>query len=236
MSDVIRINFQRAIPIFPLSRPVLLPHAVQPLHIFEPRYRQMVADALDSDRLIAMATYDGCCLETPSDEAAVTPGIRPAVCIGRIIDHQPYANGRSNILLQGVCRAMIDAIEPPNDDRLYGIVRLHPLEKLDEQASPMPEVRDALRRMLTRPTLARLHTVPVLMEWFDDQEVSTHALIELIGFTLVQNDELKYRLLAEAKPERRAEMVEAELRDLDVLIDRASRQNAETWPKGMSWN
>ena len=48
-------DFSGLAPIFPLPNVVLFPNALLPLHIFEPRYRQMTADALEGERLIAMA-------------------------------------------------------------------------------------------------------------------------------------------------------------------------------------
>ena len=42
MAEVISVNFSKPMPLFPLPEVVLLPHAIQPLHIFEPRYRLMV--------------------------------------------------------------------------------------------------------------------------------------------------------------------------------------------------
>src|SRR5262245_53587958 len=48
-------HFSGRIPLFPLPNLVLFPHILQPLHIFEPRYRKMVADALTSERLLALA-------------------------------------------------------------------------------------------------------------------------------------------------------------------------------------
>ena len=50
------IGFSGRAPLFPLPNVALFPQVLLPLHIFEPRYRQMTADALDGDGLIAMAT------------------------------------------------------------------------------------------------------------------------------------------------------------------------------------
>jgi hypothetical protein len=53
----IRVNFSRPLPLFPLPQVVMLPQQITPLHIFEPRYRQMVDRALDGAGQIAMAKY-----------------------------------------------------------------------------------------------------------------------------------------------------------------------------------
>ena len=64
----IRVNFNKPIPLFPLDSVVLLPQQVMPLHIFEPRYRQMVDEALDSVGQIAMAVIDKGDLPEMSEE------------------------------------------------------------------------------------------------------------------------------------------------------------------------
>lgn len=81
--------------VFPLPSVVLLPGGALPLHIFEPRYRAMVADALASDRVFAMAQLDG-------------DGLSPVVCAGTIAEHEALPDGRSYLVLTGVCRARID--------------------------------------------------------------------------------------------------------------------------------
>ena len=83
------------IPIFPLGGALLFPRAQLPLHIFEPRYRTMVRDALGSDGLIAMIQ--------PKDEAKV-PRLFEVGCIGRIIASEELDDGRFNIVLEGVGR------------------------------------------------------------------------------------------------------------------------------------
>src|SRR5262245_23493857 len=97
------VDFAGTARLFPLPNLVLFPHVGQPLHIFEPRYRQLMTDALDADRLIAMA------LLRPGweDEYHKKPPIHDTVCIGRIHNEERLADGRFNLLLQGLCRARI---------------------------------------------------------------------------------------------------------------------------------
>src|SRR5499427_8446400 len=89
--------------LFPLPNLVFYPQVMQPLHIFEPRYRQMTADALAGDRLIAMA------LLRPGWEPQYEgrPALYPVVCLGQIIADQLLDDGRSNLLLRGLARARI---------------------------------------------------------------------------------------------------------------------------------
>lgn len=94
-------------PLFPLPNVVFFPHILLPLHIFEPRYRQMVADALEGDRLLAMALLKS----QPLSNGPAVPAIHPTVCLGKIISHEQLPDGRSNLVLQGLSRARVLAEE-----------------------------------------------------------------------------------------------------------------------------
>jgi Lon protease-like protein len=86
------------VPIFPLAGALLFPRSQLPLHIFEPRYRTMVRDALASDRLIAMIQpKDG---EEP-------PALFEVGCLGRISACDELDDGRFNIVLEGLSRFRI---------------------------------------------------------------------------------------------------------------------------------
>ena len=97
-------NFTGHVPLFPLPDAVLFPNALLPLMIFEPRYRQMVADALATDGLIAMALLKPGWEE--SYETMSAP-IRSTVCIGRIASSKLLPDGRYQIVLEGLTRAEI---------------------------------------------------------------------------------------------------------------------------------
>jgi uncharacterized protein len=86
------------VPVFPLAGALLFPGGQLPLHIFEPRYRAMVRDALASDRLIAMVQ--------PKD-ADEPPALFEIGCIGRIGACDELDDGRFNIVLEGLSRFRI---------------------------------------------------------------------------------------------------------------------------------
>jgi Lon protease-like protein len=109
------------VPIFPLPDVVLFPHTLLPLHVFEPRYRQLVRDALASDRRIAMA------LLKPGWERDYygRPPVYPIAGTGEIIQYEERSDGRFNILLRGTMRIAILAELPPAQP--YRLVRARPL-------------------------------------------------------------------------------------------------------------
>src|SRR4030081_2438223 len=88
------------LPLFPLPNVVLFPNVFLPLHIFEPRYREMVADALASDRLIGMV------LLRPGWEQDYEgrPRVYPIGCSGVIPHVERRADGRYNTVLRGLER------------------------------------------------------------------------------------------------------------------------------------
>ena len=131
-----------SIPIFPLQDIMLFPDASRPLHIFEPRYREMVADALEGDRIIGMvmlhAGYE--------DEYAGNPPIYDIGCAGVITNVQRLENGRYNIVLGGLVKFRITS---EDQSRSYRVAEIEPLpEPLDDAD------RDALRGR--RPLLMQL--------------------------------------------------------------------------------
>lgn len=105
LEDVTRLpdDFDSKVRLFPLPELVVFPHAMQPLHIFEPRYCEMLAESLSGDRLIAMATLTGG-ITTDTDQG---PPVASTVCLGRIVSHAEVENDRHNVLLVGIGRARI---------------------------------------------------------------------------------------------------------------------------------
>ena len=91
------------LPIFPLPGAVLLPHALVPLHIFEPRYRKMTRDCADGLRVLALANI-------PNDRAAAErpPRVSPIVGVGVLARVDALPDGRFNIVLRGMLRARIE--------------------------------------------------------------------------------------------------------------------------------
>ena len=89
-----------SIPIFPLSGALLLPYARRPLNIFEPRYLEMVDQALKSDRLIGMIQPKDTTEESPQGEAPV----QKIGTIGRITHFEEMEESRYFVILEGVCR------------------------------------------------------------------------------------------------------------------------------------
>jgi uncharacterized protein len=132
------------IPIFPLPNVVLFPNVFLPLHIFEPRYRAMVADAVRGDRIIGMT------LLQPGFEADYErrPPIYPIGCAGVITHSEPLADGRFNIVLRGMEKFRITA---EDTSRTY---RLATVEALPETLTEADRIEVRQKRLRLEAVLA----------------------------------------------------------------------------------
>jgi Lon protease-like protein len=189
--------------LFPLPGFVLFPHVVKPLHIFEPRYREMVEDALDSDRLIALV------LLKPNweEDYAGTPEIHDIGCLGRIINEQRLPDGKFNILVRGLCRVRFEAEIPAS--KLYRVARSSVLPD-----PPHPDV-PALRRALAEavagwlpPQGAAVAQLKALLEG----DPPLGSLCDILTFALPLGPEIKQSLLEELDIDQRAHRLIDELR------------------------
>jgi Lon protease-like protein len=133
------------IPIFPLPSVVLFPNVLLPLHIFEARYRQMLADALAGDRVIGMVLLQAG-WELRQEER---PGVFPIGCAGVITHVEPLAEGRSNIVLRGLTKFRI---REENGSKVYRLAEVDPIV---ESVSPSDRERlFAIRNRLEEVVLA----------------------------------------------------------------------------------
>ncbi len=236
MSDEtsICVNFSRPMPVFPLDSVALLPQQAIPLHIFEPRYRQMIARVLDTTGQFALATFAG---DRWKQEYHGRPPLRPAVCVAQIVQHERTDDGRFAIMVQGICRARIVEELPPEEGRLYRAARLEPVG-LDDAADPeeLDEVRSLLEELLSEGPLTRMAAAAPVLQFVRDPDVPAVAVLELAAVSLIHRQDLLYRLLQEAELGTRARLVLDELSQIESLIKRAEAQGTPNAPKGVSWN
>ncbi len=112
------------IALFPLSNVVLFPRISTPLHLFEPRYRQLAREVLASDRLIGMTVVR----PEFGDTMTGDPPLYPVGCAGRITEHERMPDGRYNIVLLGERRfRILEELKRP-EERLYRVARVEWLD------------------------------------------------------------------------------------------------------------
>jgi Lon protease-like protein len=170
-----------AIPIFPLEDATLFPGASRPLHIFEPRYRAMIADALKGDRVIGMVTlkpgyerdYDG------------RPPIFAIGCAGVITDVEELPDGRFNVMLRGTLKFRVTAEE---DGRPYRLAHVEAVpERLDgADAATLHEWRQRIEVLVSAgsgskvpPDLADEEVINSLALYVPLEAPERQALLEL---------------------------------------------------------
>ena len=202
----------RLLPLFPLDA-VLLPQTRLPFHVFEPRYRAMLADALDGERLLGLHTL-------APDAPPLSDG-RPALlpygCAGEIVEHEPLPDGRSNIALLGLSRSRIVA---ERDGRPY---RLAEVEEAPV-APPAPgraggPGRRELRRLLARDVERLADSVGRSEARHLPPSLSDEGLVNEAASRLGLGPEERYALLAMETLERRYAWVLDQVRSLQSRID-----------------
>lgn len=191
--------------LFPLAGVSLFPGIVQPLHVFEERYRALMRDALDSDGLITMAVlrpgwepdYEG------------RPPLEKVGCLGKIVTHHRLEDGRYNLLLAGLRRVRIEhEIEPPEAFR-RAAVRLIEESQPDAADPRIAQLRgglaDAFRGAFPSGE------APEPLSQLADSDTPLGVLADLVAFALPLPHAAKRAALLEADIARRAEALLAVL-------------------------
>jgi Lon protease-like protein len=177
-----------SIPLFPLPNGVLFPTVSLALHIFEPRYREMVADALGGDRII------GIVLLRPGWESSYEgrPPIYPLGCAGLITHAERLPDGRYNIVLRGIEKfrivrehaqhayrtAEVDPIMESLSDHDRDAVRSE-RRRLEALLVPQPSGRGADTQM--PPSMSDEDLVNALAQYLELETVEKQALLERDG-------------------------------------------------------
>jgi Lon protease-like protein len=194
----------RRLPIFPLPQVQLFPHALLPLHVFEPRYRAMVKDALAGTRLIAIAALE------PGFETDYhgRPNVRTIIGIGEVVGHEPLGDGRANILLRGVARAVIDHELPPNES--YRLVDASELSDAYPPTFDREGARDTL--LLLSEQLARqLPSGGETLRDLAQAQPDASALVDVLASALVTDPDDRQALLETADVAARVDRVGTEI-------------------------
>ncbi|MDX1946663.1 MAG: LON peptidase substrate-binding domain-containing protein [Pirellulaceae bacterium] len=207
--NTIPADFSGTVRLFPLPNLVLFPHVIQPLHVFEARYCDLLEEAIAGDGLIAMVL-----LETGwQHDYEGRPAIAPVACLGQVISHERVKGRRHNILLRGVRRAAIRREHPAVKS-----FRQADVDLLDDFYPTSTSVqRPAMQRRLVELATALLPTgaggQDSLAELLSG-EVSLGMLTDIFAHTLGFPLDVKQRLLTEWNVDRRAAILSDRLAQL----------------------
>ena len=204
--------------LFPLPNLVFFPHVMQPLHIFEPRYREMTADALAGDRFIALV------LPAPGweDDQAAAPALHSIGCLGRIVAEQKLDDGRYNILLRGFARIRI--LKELGSKKLYRIARTKVLDDI-----PLADEALALqwRRTLIDKAPGWFPNQGEIVEQFSKllhSDLALGTLADIITFALPLDAEFKQMLLEELDVAARLQLLHDFLEGAKSANDASQRR------------
>ena len=174
------------IPLFPLQDVMLFPNVSRPFLIFEPRYREMVADALKGDRIIGMVML------RPGHEAEYEgrPPVYPIGCAGMITSVEQLPDGRYTIVLDGAVKFRITS---EDHSRAYRLARVEPLPETvdDEERAALRAERAQLVSLVMAsvepgsrpppPSLGDEDLVNVIAQYLDIDPTQRQELLERKG-------------------------------------------------------
>ena len=212
------------IPLFPLPNVVFLPHTLLPLHIFEPRYREMLADCLAGDRRLAVV------LLRPGWEAEYygRPAVYSVAGAGEIVASERLPDGRSNILLKGLGRIRIDSEVPSPKPYRIGVAswldEVYPSGGEDELKSQV----DHLRRLCGDLLGALPEPVPAFLEILTQRD-SPSVFVDRVSSLVVPEPEERQRLLELNDVQQRIAEVIAVLETLVGRIKQGSLRARARW-------
>jgi hypothetical protein len=191
-------DLPQVIPVFPLDGVLLLPDGTLPLNVFEPRYLNMIDDAMAGDRTIGI-------IQSRSGGDRQVPRLMEVGCVGRITSFTETPDGRYLITLTGVCRftlrAELDLPTPYRQVRADYAAWLDDLQAADE---PDATARDALFEALK----SYLDHRGLAMDWDAVRAAPVNALVSSLCMALPFDATEKQALLeAPSSPDRHAALI-----------------------------
>ena len=166
-------DLPQVIPVFPLPGAILLPRGQLPLNIFEPRYLNMIDDAMAGDRIIGMIQPQG---------SQSLPGLSPVGCAGRITSFAETSDGRYLITLTGCARFRL-AAELPTQTPYRQIRADFAAFEADLAAPPVDDV-GLDRETLLGALRAYLETRGLDIDWDTAETAPPEALINSLSMAL----------------------------------------------------
>ena len=199
------LHVPETIPVMTLPNTVFFPQALLPLHIFEPRYREMLRDVLASDRLFAVAHLDS----ARHENSELVEPLHHVASIGIVRACQKGDNDTSNLLLQGICRVEVKEIirEEP-----YRIIAVQPITTTaGTHHAELEVLRLEVMRLLN--LRRRLGTpAPKGMTQFLESIEDIDTFADIAAFNLCEDSALKQVLLETLETRRRLQLFAAALK------------------------
>lgn len=192
------------VPVMTLPNLAFFPQALLPLHIFEPRYREMLREVLATNRLFAVAGLDP---QPASNPNSFEPPY-PIATVGIVRACQKNDNGTSNLLIQGLCRVQFLEILT---DEPFRRARIRTLASETGDDAANQRLREELSRLIALKQKFGAG-VPKEMSDFLQTVADPETFVDLAAFSFCDDSLLKQRLLATLDVRKRLELFSAQLR------------------------
>jgi ATP-dependent Lon protease len=212
--------------VFALPNLVMFPHVMQALHIYETRYRAMLEEAIEDDRLIALGVL------APGWEQNYEgrPTLRSTACLCRVATHQRTPEGTYNVLLLGVRRLRLVRELPPK--KLFRVVESEIMDDIIPDDEP-PDAATHLQQELLSAFKRAMPKIPDAYEQLDQllgSQITLGMLSDIVAYTIDLDIEWKMRLLAECNVFRRTQLL------LEAIAQRPAAGMARPFPPQFSVN
>ena len=181
-------DLPQVIPVFPLPGAILLPRGQLPLNIFEPRYLNMIDDAMAGDRIIGMVQ--------PRGGSADLPALSPVGCAGRITSFAETSDGRYLITLTGCARFRLASELPTQTPYRQARADFTPYES--DLAAPPVDDASLDREALLDALRVYLETRGLDIDWDTAETAPPEALVNSLSMALPFDPPEKQALLEAA--------------------------------------
>jgi Lon protease-like protein len=196
------------VPIFPLPDTVFFPHTLLPLHIFEPRYKALISDALAGDKMLGIVQL------RPGwhDDYFGTPPIYKMLGVGKIVEVDKFDDGRYDIVLSGMYRTQV------RQEISGEHYRRAEVEVIDDLVPPgkkqeVEDVHTILLRIYEKLSDALPEGLSIL-PGVDIYTLSPGMLVDVMTSLLVDDSYERQSLLAEPDVSRRQQLLRVQIRNL----------------------
>jgi Lon protease-like protein len=199
------VDLPDEVPVMPLPGAVLFPHALLPLYIFEPRYRDMLEHALRHDRMFSVALIKPSCPEWQAPEDFfhfATVGLIRA-CVGR-------NDGTSNLVLQGLHRVRFSSFR---QETPFPIARIDIIESRNNTATVKTEALGEKVLELYRKLKRAERRLPPKVDRYLAQLGNLEMLADLVASTFVDDPLRRQRMLEESSLNQRLRLLITYLQD-----------------------
>jgi Lon protease-like protein len=211
-----------ALKVFPLHGAAVLPGTPAPFHVFEPRYRALVGDALSGDRILAVPA-----LLAKADAQAQRPPLRPVCGAGFIESEERYPDGRFDVVVRGLARVrLLEELPPTGPYREFRAEVVEDVLPAGGAAALQGEL-EGLRQLVygLSTKLPAESGAPQLAEAVAQMK-DPSAIVDLVAAAAVSEPEARQRVLEEADVARRLELVLGEIAGVVLMLSKGKSPRA----------